>query len=94
MEAEIIDNNYSCNKTKSNDLNENRSMNIENEIIKYLKKDSSHGLCGLRNLGNTCFMNSAIQCISNTVDLTYYFISNQYKDHINKKNKHGLSKLL
>jgi hypothetical protein len=33
------------------------------------------GLTGLNNLGNTCFMNSAIQCLSNTLELRDYFLS-------------------
>lgn len=38
-------------------------------------KFSSKGLCGLVNNSNLCYMNSAIQCLSNTLPLTIYFLS-------------------
>ncbi|CAI4226860.1 unnamed protein product [Auanema sp. JU1783] len=47
------------------------------------------GVCGLHNLGNTCFMASAIQCLSNVPALTEYFVSDRYNSDINAVNPLG-----
>lgn len=44
------------------------------------------GVCGLENMGNTCFLNSAIQCLSNIPSLTEYFLSEKYRKDINAYN--------
>ena len=69
--------------TSSLDMDE--PLKIDSEFL------TKKGLCGLRNLGNTCFMNSIIQCINHTIPFTKYILENKFKTDLNvDKDEHVL----
>ena len=65
-----------------------RNIDLEDfkENIDFSK---NHGVCGSYNLGNTCFMNSSIACLSNCSELTEYFLTKEYVKDINRTNVDG-----
>eukprot|EP01015_Nassula_variabilis_P012009 TRINITY_DN1971_c0_g1_i5.p1 TRINITY_DN1971_c0_g1~~TRINITY_DN1971_c0_g1_i5.p1 ORF type:complete len:772 (-),score=46.56 TRINITY_DN1971_c0_g1_i5:32-2347(-) len=67
-----------------------RNNKVENGYEhRIVKGPPIKGRCGLQNLGNTCFMNSALQALSNTKELKEYFLTDQYKSDINLVNPLG-----
>ena len=67
-----------------------RRLEVEN-LKTIITKDSNHGLTGVKNIGNSCYMSTIIQCLSHSLELVYFFLSKQFEREINEKRQKAIS---
>jgi len=84
----IIDKNKNNLFVQNNNYFGNNILSISGsrEDKEPLKAYKSPTLVGLNNIGATCFMNSTLQCLSQTKGLTNYFLNEKFEENIINNN--------
>ena len=84
----VMDKNKNAYFAQYNNYIDNNILNISGSRggKEPLKEYESPTLVGLNNIGATCFMNSTLQCLSQTKGLTNYFLNERNKENIINNN--------
>ncbi|MEM0354048.1 MAG: hypothetical protein QXW79_00565 [Thermoplasmata archaeon] len=81
------------NLTETVFINGNNSTQKSVERVRTRDSNNIYGLSGIVNMGSTCYMNSAIQCLSHIYLITDYFFNHRDEImNILKRNAHKIFK--